>query len=409
MKAGVVFIFIAIMSTTGAFAQTATSSDGTSLSPSEKADALAIWERLTDQQKRFLAARLPKKPKEYATGSAPTLRKAVDAVVAQPPARLGAPPTVSPDTPVDCSSQRLFVRRDRFDVFTFLNPCGPTDELGASVSATNNQLAGTANVTIQGWTGYVVTPSDANYAIGPSIYANGALADPFKEKTERSAIRGAIENEFFGPEYTFKNSSLAPNDPPLALSSFLDIAPYVQTDFRDIGRIAGIDAIFEPYIAGLHLGGRDDINKPELVGIYWRVEPEMDLLHVETPGLTNFAANSNHEFFGGTLRANMILFQNMPEVGEALCGRVYVTGTGQYFGDAQGKAVSNYSAEIGYYLGSGVAPFWRSCAPRAPGGPLPTPTASATSSSISFVFSNGTDKTTLVDQRQYKVQLNYKY
>jgi hypothetical protein len=132
-------------------------------------------------------------------------------------------------------------------------------------------------------------------------------------------------------------------------------------------------------------------------------------MRIDKAGLTSFVSGETHVFLGGTLQAKTILFQNMPEVGEAFCGRIFINGSAQYFWDTgPGKSLTNYTAEVGYILGSGVAPYWRFCMP-AKDGVYPTPTAGATASTLSFVYSSGTDKIILQKQEQYKVQLSFKY
>jgi hypothetical protein len=307
----------------------------------------------------------------------------------------------SPVVYVDSCDQSFFLRRDRTDVFSFLSPCGPGDVPGASISYTNDRQAKTQTFSVQALTGYTVKRGESadgniNYAITPSLYLNGSLGEPFKT-TERNAMRVASDFEvaFHTPGFILRNHSV-------------DIAPYYQTDYRGKGTIAGTDIIWEPYNLDIHLGGRYDEQARELVGIYWRVQGEADINHVYNAGLTNFVANQDHAFLGGTLQARMILFQNMPEFG-ALCGRIYVNATGQAFTDvSQGHGLSNYSAEVGYYLSNGVAPYWRFCGTKKD-GEAPLPTASATSSAISLIYSNGTDKTTLVNQRQYKAQLSFRF
>jgi hypothetical protein len=312
----------------------------------------------------------------------------------------GVSPNSTPEAaekPDKCVTQSFFLRRDRSENFSFLKPCGPADVPGATVKYTNDRLAHSQNLNIGALVGYTVArDSGETFAITPSVYLSGVLAEPFKS-TERNVARAALDSEF-----------------SIATPSFLhliDIAPYVQTDFRGKGHIAGIDAIWEPYNPLLYLGGRDDQQRRRLVGFYWRLQGEADVLRVEKAGLTNFVSHTDHAFLGGTVQARMVFLQNMPEVGELLCGRIYASTTGQGFWDAETshRRLSNFTGEVGYFLGGGVAPFWRYCVPRDAKGELPQPTASATSSSLSFVYTNGTDKINLVNQRQYKVQLNFRY
>ena len=366
------------------------------ISARDQAQAIAAWQKLSADQKTFLIQYA--KPKGHpAASKKPLKHRAPVAVASVQDAKRATPhpAAVAADPAPPCENQSLFLRRDRTDIFSFLSPCGPSDEPGATISYTNNQLANTQSGSVQGLLGYVIARNDAQYAFGPSVYVNGSWAEPFKPATERSVIRTAFDTQFLAPTGDVTN--------------YIDIAPYVQTDFRGIGRMVGIDALWEPYDIALLLGGRDDEQARRLVGFYWRLQPEADILHVETAGLTNFVSDTNYEFLGGTTQARMVLFQNMPEVGEFLCGRVYVDGTAQYFDNAAtGRGISNYTAEVGYFLGSGVAPYWRFCVPPVD-GKAPLPSASATASSISFVYSNGTDKTTLQNQQQYKVQFSFRF
>lgn len=326
------------------------------------------------------------------------------AVITKAPALSAAgTKTVVPTEIAKCADQSFFLRKDRTDIFSFLVPCGPSDVPGASASYTDNISASTKNLTVQALAGYTVLRGENPegtflYSLTPSVSFSGIRAEPFNPKTERNAVRAAIDPEFLvsTPEFIFRTHTV-------------DIAPYYQTDYRGKASISGIDAVWEPYNLDILLGGRYDEQARRPVGFYWRLQAEADINRVETAGRTNFVSGTSHEFLGGTLQARMIFLQNMPEVGEALCGRIYASATAQRFTDAAaGQGVSNYSAEVGYYLGSGVAPYWRFCVPRV-NGEAPLPSAGATSSSISFVYNEGTDKTTMVNQHQYKVQLNYRY
>jgi hypothetical protein len=385
-------LLVAELAASGAYAQTTTG-------PRSMKE---LYASLSEADKRTLYQLLladSGKKKANQDKKSPAAERPALAALASPDK--SAKPVVPAIAFVDNCDQSFFLRRDRTDVFSFLSPCGPSDVPGASFSYTNDRLAKTQNLTVQALTGYTVarggsSDGNFNYAITPSAYFNGTLTEPMKP-TERNAIRFAADSEF-----AFHTSGF------FLRNHSVDIAPYYQTDFRGRGRIEGIDAIWEPYNLDLHLGGRYDEQAPELIGFYWRLQAEADINHVYAAGLTNFLSNTDHAFLGGTVQARMILFQNMPEAGP-LCGRIYVSATGQAFSDVdQGRGLSNYSAEIGYYLSSGVAPYWRYCVPRT-GPEAPLPSASATSSAISFVYSNGTDKTTLVNQRQYKVQLGFRY
>ncbi len=358
-----------------------------------------VYARLSDQDKRTLYKILLADPAVVKQKSKKKPVGVTEGPAIAPPPAQTAPEAASQKCK---ETQTLFLRQSRTDVFSFLIPCGPSDVPGTSGSYTNNALAPSQNLTLQALAGYTLARgvnSDGTflYSMTPSVYFNGTLAEPFKP-TETNAVRAAFDSAFLfsTPAFIFRTQTI-------------DIAPYYQTDFRGTARIEGLDAVWEPYNLDILLGGRYDEQARRLIGFYWRLQGEADINRVETAGRTDFLSETDHAFLGGTLQARTIFFQNVPEVGEALCGRIYSSGTAQYFADVEtGRTISNYTAEVGYYLSSGVAPYWRFCVPRT-NGEAPVPSASATSSSISFVYNDGTDKTTMAYQRQYKVQLNFRY
>jgi hypothetical protein len=368
----------------------------------QKSSLKDFYAKLDDQDKQALYKIMladPMLPRKK-----PEKKRVVQAAIPSkaPPIGSGSNQPPPATTALPCTKQSFYLRRDRTDVFGFLIPCGPSDVPGASISYTEDRMALTQNLTVQSLAGYTLgrggnSDGTFQYSLTPSIFVNGVLTEPMKA-TERNAIRSAFDSEFLisTPALLFREQTI-------------DVAPYYQTDFRGRARIDGIDAVWEPYNLDILLGGRNDEQARRLLGFYWRLQGEVDTNRVDNAGLTNFVSATDHAFLGGTLQARMILFQNMPQVGEGLCGRIYLSATGQRFTDVEaGRSVSNYSAEVGYYLGSGVSPYWRFCVPRKD-GEAPLPSASATSSSVSLVYNNGTDKTTMVNQRQYKVQLSIRY
>ncbi|HZO44400.1 MAG TPA: hypothetical protein VFB68_00815 [Xanthobacteraceae bacterium] len=380
--------------TSGAIAQGQISAPASTSQTDASTDRIQKFlDTLSDDEKGRLRTLLHSKTKARAATS--ESQKSTSAKPVQLSKKAAASPPPVADKLPECATQSFFVRRDRSELFSILSPCGPADVPGATVGYTDNRLTDAQTFNAQGWLAFAFK-RDAEYAFGASLYLNGTWATPFKA-TERSAVRAALELQraVSLPDFIFPSQDFA-------------LSPYVQTDFRGRARIAGINALWEPYNPGAHLGGRDDTNARKWIGFYWRLQGEIDAFRVEEAGLTNFKSNTSYALVGGRVQGRAILFQNMPEVGP-LCGRIFANATLESFWDAESSTtISNRIAEVGYYLSSGVAPYWRFCEPTT-NGLAPVPTSSATSSSVSFIYSNGTDKSTFQRQEQYRVQLNYRY
>jgi hypothetical protein len=289
------------------------------------------------------------------------------------------------------NAPRFYIRQNALDSFYYLYPAVPSSNasgaaskaLGASVSYTNDQIAKTQTVSIQTYTAYVVArnlaifppdnytgPYVSKWAIAPWLSAAGILNEPPSPK-EKSALQ-------FGTDGQFEVSGLGPFD----VQDFR-LAPYLQTDFRGLGRIAGFDALWEPYNLGVLLGGADHAILNDFMFFYWRLIAETDVKHVENAGLSNLASHHDYAWVGGTLQAKMFLFPNSPD--QNLASRIYLSESYQFFDNAaSSQRIAQFVSEIGYNLN--------------PDG----------SSSISLQYTNGTDKATLVNSRQYKAQFNYK-
>jgi hypothetical protein len=339
----------------------------------------------------------------------PTPSQDMHAVLTRPapvPEQSPPMPTVTPGPQpgtaeyVQEYGQRLFIRQNNLDAFYFLYPSVPNPNptasgavdtgpasaskaSGASVSWTDDTIKHTEVLNIQGYAGYVVarqldlaapgndsTPYVSKWAIGPWVYANGILNDPAKT-TDRSALQ-------FGGELQAEVSGLG----PFAITD-IRAAPYYQTDFRGLGNIQGIDALLEPYNIGWFLGGADHAILNDFVFFYWRAIGEVDFRNVDVPGLSNMRPHTDYAWLGGSLIFKGTLFpdSSIPE----LANRINLTFTAQWFDSvAAPSALHNYIAEIAYNLDV------------------------AGTSSVSFQYSNGTDKSTLVKANQYMVKLNYK-
>ena len=326
----------------------------------------------------------------------------VNAAKNEPP-----PPPRIPIKPVN--DNRPFLFRDRSDVFAFTSPSAADATIvpGASISFLDDLRTKTQSLNVQGILGYSI-PNVASFtlpgasaptAIGlsPNIYVLGTLTEP-RRATEVNAIRASLDVQTVIDAFPFSHA--------------FDVAPYFQTDFRGIAKIGGISAVYEPVNVDLHLGALSDLSpaNPQLAAYFIRVLPEIDYNYVENAGLTRFRSHAENAFIGGTLQVRSVLLPNNDVFGKAFCGRIYVNGTAQYFENlVTGRSLSNYIAEMGYYLSDGVSKYNWGCFPRDENGQPPVPSAAATSSAISVVYTDGTDKTTLLKQRQYRVQLNFRY
>ncbi len=297
-------------------------------------------------------------------------------------------------------AQSFFLRRDPIDMaaFQYLNPTQPLDGKGASFSYTEDLLTRSRVASVQAFGSYVVARhffdgdrsptgplSLSAIALAPYLWLNGTLTDP-RRPSERSALQAGLDAQFeFWRGGLFNLQDLG-------------IRPYVQTDFRGEGQIAGLQAVWEPYKEQWNLGARYDMRFPKLIGVLWRVIGEVDSIYVDKPGLSDFAARTAYAWLGGTLQVRTVLFENMTSVPEWLCGRVFANGSANYFWDARsGRSVTDTEAQVGYSFApssSNVA-----CATGAKHGPQLMP-------SVSFVYNNGTDKSTLERREQYKVVLS---
>lgn len=293
--------------------------------------------------------------------------------------------------------QRFYARQNNLDAFYYLYPSlplpNPADTTsfasaskasGASFSWTENQLANTQAYNIQSYVGYVVArqldlyappnsgsmPYVSKWAIAPWAYANGILNAPEKP-TDKSALQ-------FGGEAQVEISRLG----PFAITDFR-LAPYYQTDFRGQGDSQGFDLLIEPYNLDVLLGGADHSVLNGLAFFYWRVIGEMDVRHVNDPGLSNMLPNTQYAWMGGNLLLKTTLFPDSDNI--YIANRINLTMTAQGFDSVAARSnLYNLIAEIAYNLD--------------PAG----------NSSVSFQYSHGTDKSTLLFSDQYKVQLNFK-
>ena len=353
-----------------------------------------------------LASRGIAKPSPAKTRSIPVARPAPPNI----PSGFERPPSLSPEAialqnapKIAVAEQEFFIRRDKIDSFFYVYGSPTPDGRGAAISYSNDLRGRGEALSVQGYASAVLmqqqfaspygpnsdTPFLYGYAVTPYLFANGTLRNPVRP-TERTALQGGVDLQLAVVRGFFDSQNI-------------EISPYLQTDFRGVGRIAGATFLYEPIAEHLKLGTRWDVGTPKFVGAYWRFVPEANIFHVSEAGYSNFESKRTYALFGVNLQSRAVLFENMPEVGDALCGRIYVTNTFQAFVDANsGRDLRNYQGEVGYILSDGFNRSATACA--ADGGGKVRP-----KTSLSFVYSNGTDKTTFEKRRSYQVQLEFKY
>jgi hypothetical protein len=327
-----------------------------------------------------------------------------------------APPPVPPPAPAaftpNCQgglTNNLFVRSDPLDNFHYAlvpnNTTTAADAKGASVSYTNNQLAGTQTAVVNGRASYAIlsalcdnpsanpsNPYIGGYAVAPFVSSNGTWNEP-PTKTSTSALRGGVD-------FLFKletTKSLIPEN-------FLYVSPFHQTDFRDLARIDGVNLAWEPRALEYALGASAVGNA--YYAFLWQFRGEYEWINVSNPGLTNLT-KGEHDWIGETTRVNFALFplNAYKDWSPLIGGRFAVIGTAQFYYDARtGTEVQNYSAMLQYKLGE--------CKKATDSTAAATAKTFCTiqgSSSISFEYDWGTDKDTLVKVKQYLVKLGYAF
>lgn len=293
-------------------------------------------------------------------------------------AAAAAPPKPTSTDP--CNPQRLFIRANSLDNYLYgITPASKAK--GASISYTDDRLAGTQNATINGMVSYVAfrdicpptPPGDApffsGYSIAPFVLGQGNYTQP-KLKTEHSALQFGVENQF-----EISRSWLP--------RQVFTIAPYVQTDYRDLARAEGVKVYWDPYDADLHLGGYIDTNP--YLGWFVQLRGEADAIDVNSVGVTNLT-KTNYDWVGGTAALNMYFLPSDPNVPDWIRNRFAFYATASYFTDARsGRDIHYYTARLSYKI------------------------TSDGSSAISIEYDDGTQQATLVTAKQYLVSLSYAY
>jgi hypothetical protein len=278
----------------------------------------------------------------------------------------------------NCALQRTFyLRNDRIDVTI------DTDTLraakGASLSITNDRLTGTQTAQIDGVVGYLIRnpcvhrPPGVDsrksylsaYAVSPSLTAHGKLNGA--AKSEKSELRFGLDGQF----EIFSG--------PIFDSQYFTVSPYYQTDFRGLASAYGVNVLWEPYLLAARLGGSFQRFSP-MLDFFWKLQAEVDVLHVSKAGLTDLTAGTDYAWLGGTARAYVYL---LPEL---LNERLVLTGTFRAFWDERSRrSIWLASAAIAYDLSDDG------------------------SAAVSFEYTKGTDKDTLRDLDQYVAKLSLKF
>jgi hypothetical protein len=289
-----------------------------------------------------------------------------------------SPPKSPPPSP--CDPQRFFIRANSLDNYLYgITPASKAK--GASISYTDDHVAGTKTATVNGMISYVLfrdlcpqtPPGDGSfvsgYSIAPFVLGQGNYTEP-QSKTEHSSLQYGVENQFE------VSRGLLPRQ-------VFTIAPYGQTDYRGIGRAYGLNGFWDPYDADLHLGGYIDTNP--YLGWFLQVRGETDLRQVDVIGVTNLT-NTDYVWIGGTARLNMFFFPYATNVPDMIRNRFSFIASASYFNDMRsGIDVRMYSTTLAYKI--------------VPDG----------SASIALEYDYGTDKLTLVKTNQYLATLTYAY
>lgn len=277
--------------------------------------------------------------------------------------------------------QQLFIRRDRLDNWMFdLAPVSQAE--GASISYTNDQLAGENTLSIDGTIGVALwrdpcrnpppgsgpgVPYFSAFAIVPWLSAHGTRSTGDDESSDLRV----------GLEFQSELADIA----PLNLSYF-SVSPYYQTDFRGEANGFGVEAIWTPYWLEARLGGNYIVNDDPL-DWFWQFSGEIDYFSIQDVGKTDLE-DVDYAWFGFTAKINLFPFSDSSN--DSLRDRIRLTGTMKHYWDAlSGEHISDYLAEIAYNLD--------------PSG----------STSISLNYENGTRKETRTDVDQIELKLNYKY
>ena len=279
--------------------------------------------------------------------------------------------------------QRLFVRADSLDNFLYAAPTAE-DAQGASVSYTDDRVANSRTLAVQGQVSYVLfrdlcpktpnryVPFISGWAVAPFVAADGNFTSP-RARSEQSSLK-------VGVDYQFELARSFGIFGDFPLRQVFTLSPYYQTDFRGEARAYGFNGYWDAYDLRYNLGGYLKTNP--YLGWFVQLRGEADIRQVDIPGVTGLSSTS-YEWAGATARLTMI-FLPFADVPDWLQNRFSFIGTAKYFHDFRsGMHVSLYQATLKYKLN--------------PAG----------YSSIGFEYTNGTSKEALVYTQKYMIKFLY--
>jgi hypothetical protein len=306
------------------------------------------------------------------------------------------------------SQQTIFLRADPLDnPYPGLTQSAPAGQaLGASFGYTHNGFV-QSNVKSGSTTTTVVSQSDSVTLTGmatflladrsdaiPSgdvewipalwIYGNGNWDNPTKAFGDTSALK-------IGPKAEFLFHPLNGSQ----WSSYVDIAPFLQTDFYGDAHAGGGTVSLMPVNRELFLGGMPDGYKPKYLSGFVELRAEAENLDVTRPGRTNLVVH-DYQWLGGAARVYLFPFplQDASPT-DPIANRISFIGTIQSYWDANsGTTATLASAALQYKLScdtktNTICPF---------GSP-----------SLTLQYNYGTDKDFLQKQNLVKVTINYAY
>jgi len=296
----------------------------------------------------------------------------------------------------------LLIRRDRLDTFQLRGEAVPLSSAkGASVSITNNGIAGTTTASINGRVQTILyyqdpltpcvngkvgdpyTPIDFTkphygFVVAPFVDAQGTETFPFK-KTDTSALQAGVDFQvsiFGGPIFDHQ---------------YLIATPYYQTDFRGVADVQGFQASWEPIAPDLHLGGYIGVPNP-YVDWYWQFQAAVDVKNVTNVGATGLS-RGEYDWVGTTVVAHFLLFPGraatepdwVSPVPVSLLDRFYTNLTlNSFWEESRGLSAVWWEAEVGYNI------------------------TTDGKSSISVKYDGGKSKDTLIETKKYLLSLNFK-
>jgi hypothetical protein len=306
------------------------------------------------------------------------------------------------------SQQSIFLRADPLDnPYPGLTQSAPAGQaLGASFGYTHNGFvqsnvkSGSTTTTVVSQSNSITFTGMATFLLAdrsaavPSgdvewipafwIYGNGNWDNPTKAFGDTSAFKIGPKAEFlFHPV----NGS--------QWSTYVDVAPFLQTDFYGIAHAGGGSISLMPYNRELFLGGMPDGPIPRYLAGFVELRAEAENLKVTIPGQTNLLAH-DYQWLGGAARVYLFPFpsQNASPT-DPLANRVSFIGTVQSYWDANsGITATLATAAMQYKLScdtkaSTVCPY---------GAP-----------SLTLQYNYGVDKDFLQKQNLVKLMINYAY